>query len=349
MKPPPSRHDRYAHPIGWFRRCGRSGLRLPAISLGAWQNFGGPGTASHGITDPFAFHERARSLIHTAFDLGITHFDFANNYGPPPGAAEQRVGRILQDLPREELILSSKAGYLMWPGPYGNGGSRKYLIESCDQSLVRLGTPHLDIFYHHRPDPETPLEETLGALDTIVRSGRALYAGLSNYPGARVAEVLALCERHHWVKPIIHQPKYHLLHRPIEADLLPVLEPAGLGVIAFSPLAQGLLTGKYLAGIPLDSRAGATTTTTLRREQLDPGTLAKVRALGALAVERGQSLAQFAITWVLRHSAMTSALIGASRPEQITELTAAADSPPLSDEELARIETILGEAPPPVS
>lgn len=331
---------RYDQPEQWFRRCGRSGLKLPAVSLGFWQNFGDPGTASHGIEDPLAFHERARELIFTAFDNGITHLDFANNYGPPAGAAEARCGRILRDLPREELVISSKAGFEMWPGPYGNWGSRKYLIESCDHSLERLQLDHLDIFYHHRPDPDTPLEETMGALDTIVRSGRAHYCGISNYPGSLVEEVLAICERHSLIKPIIHQPKYNLFHRRIETDLLPVIDRSQLGVICFSPLAQGLLTNKYLGGIPADSRAGSASPF-LRAEQVDPATVAKIQQLHDIAAARHQSLAQMAITWILRLSSVTSALIGASRPGQISELVQAATATPLSAEELTAIDQIL--------
>lgn len=335
-----SASSRYDKPAGWFRRCGRSGLKLPILSLGFWHNFGAPGTAAHGIEDPHAFHERARDLMFTAFDHGITHFDFANNYGPPAGAAEERCGRILPDFPREELVISSKAGFRMWEGPYGDWGSRKYLIESCDQSLERLRLEHVDIFYHHRPDPETPLEETMGGLDTIVRSGRAHYCGVSNYPGARLREALEVCERHGFVKPIIHQPKYNLFHRPIETDLLPVVEEAGLGVICFSPLAQGLCTGKYLKGIPADSRAGGAHGF-LKEEHVSETVVEKARALNAIAEERGQSLAQLAITWVLRHSTITSALIGASRPDQIVELAKVAEATPISEGELARIETIL--------
>ena len=333
--------DRYDKPANWFRRCGRSGLKLPAVSLGFWQNFGDPGTASHGIEDPLAFHERARSLIFTAFDQGITHFDFANNYGPPAGAAEARCGRILRDLPREELVISSKAGFVMWPGPYGNWGSRKYLIESCDQSLDRLQLDHVDIFYHHRPDPETPLEETLGALDTIVRTGRAHYCGISNYPGALAEEAMAVCEQQNFIRPIIHQPKYNLFHRTIESDLLPVIEQRQLGVICFSPLAQGLLTNKYLEGIPSDSRAGSSSPF-LREEQVDASMVEQVRGLNQIAQARGQSLAQMAITWILRWPTVSSALIGASRPGQITELVQAAEAPPLSQEELDAIDRILG-------
>lgn len=332
--------SRYQKSASWFRRCGRSGLRLPAISLGCWHNFGAAGTASHGATEETPFHERARELIFTAFDHGITHFDFANNYGPPPGAAEERCGRILRDLPRGEIVIASKAGWPMWPGPYGDGGSRKYLVQSCDESLKRLRVDHLDIFYHHRPDPHTPLEESIEALDFIVRSGRALYAGISSYPGALTEEALRLAETQSWTRPIIHQPKYNLFERGIEDGLLPVATERQLGLIVFSPLAQGLLTDKYLRGIPSDSRA-ANPAGVLKGESLTPAILTRVAALDAIARDRGQTLAQMAITWVLRHDLIASALIGASRPAQITELAAAAEAPPLSAGELARIETAL--------
>lgn len=334
--------QRYDRPEGWFRRCGTSGLQLPAVSLGFWQNFGAPESASCGIREETSFHEHCRSILVAAFDCGITHFDFANNYGPPPGAAEARCGRILADLPREEIVVSSKAGFRMQPGPYGDGGSRKYLIESCDQSLRRLKLDHLDVFYHHRPDPETPLEETLGALDQIVRSGRALYVGLSNYPGARLREALALCHREGWARPVLHQPKYHMFHRRIEEDLLPVTREAGLGVICFSPLAQGVLTDKYLSGVPQDSRA-ASASGTLREDQLSPDQLRRVKALHEVAVSRGQSLAQLAIAWVLRDPAVTSALIGASRPGQVRELAEGFRPEGLTGAEAQQIEAILAD------
>jgi len=278
-----------------------------------------------------------------AFELGITHFDFANNYGPPPGAAEERCGKILKDMPRNELVISSKAGFRMWPGPYGDGGSRKYLIESCDESLKRLQLDHLDIFFHHRPDPRTPLEETVEALDYIVRSGRAHYAGISNYPGGRTEEVFEICKEHRLIKPTIHQPKYNMLDRKVEQDLLPVAEKEGFGVIVFSPLAQGLLTNKYLEGIPADSRA-ATPSGFLKSDQIGDDRLKLIKQLNDLAAERGQSLAQMSVTWILRNRPITSALVGASRPAQIKELVAAAEAPPLSDEELAKIDSIIQEA-----
>jgi L-glyceraldehyde 3-phosphate reductase len=327
-------------PDGWFRRCGATGLRLPAISLGCWHNFGAPGTASYGGSEEKAFHENARAMLLRAFDLGITHFDLANNYGPPPGSAEERVGRILEELPRDELIIASKAGYRMWPGPYGDGGSRKYLLASLDQSLRRLRLDYVDIFYSHRPDPETPLEETLGALDHAVRSGKALYAGISNYSGALTADILRICERDGLIKPIIHQPSYSMLRRQPEADLYPVTARLGLGVIAFSPLRQGLLSGKYLQGIPEDSRA-AVPAGFLKREDVTPELVAKLRQLNDIAAARGQSLAQMALTWVLRPGAATSALIGASRPEQLDENVRALDAAPLSADELRRIDEIL--------
>ena len=327
-------------PEGWFRRCGASGLRLPAISLGGWHNFGAAGTGSQGITEEGEFHEQCRRILFTAFDVGITHFDLANNYGPPPGSAEERVGRVVKELPRDELILATKAGYRMWPGPYGDGGSRKYLLASLDQSLRRLGLDYVDIFYHHHPDPETPLEETLGALDHAVRSGKALYAGISNYSGAQTADVIRLCERHGWTPPVIHQPSYSMLNRRPENDLFPVAGRFGMGVIVFSPLQQGLLTEKYLAGIPELSRA-ASEHGFLRREAVTPALVERLRRLNAISAERGQSLAQLALAWTLRPGAATSALIGASRPEQIRENARALEAPPFSEEELRRIEEIL--------
>ncbi len=334
-------------PKNWFRRCGRSGLMLPAISLGCWHNFGGP-LEGHSEAD---WHENCRRMLFAAFDAGITHFDLANNYGPPPGSAEERVGRILKEdfaAYRDELIISTKAGYRMWDGPYGEWGSRKYLLASLDASLKRLKLDYVDIFYSHRPDPPasggapggTPLEETLGALDQAVRSGKAIYAGISSYRGAATADALATCERHGLAKPIIHQPNYNLLDRWIEPDLLPVTERFGLGVIAFCPLAQGLLTDKYLAGIPEGSRA-ATKTGFLRPNQITPDKLNKVRALNDVAQARGQSLAQMALAWTLRLPAVTSALIGASRPQQILENAAAVPKADFSAEELKKIDAIL--------
>jgi L-glyceraldehyde 3-phosphate reductase len=331
-------------PEGWFRRCGRSGLKLPAISLGCWHNFGAPGTGSAGGSEEGTFHENCRRILFRAFELGITHFDLANNYGPPPGSAEERVGRVLKELPRDELIIATKAGYRMWDGPYGDGGSRKYLLASLDQSLRRLGLDYVDIFYHHRPDSETPLEETLGALDHAVRSGKALYAGISNYSGAQTADLLRISERDRLVPPIIHQPSYSMLNRRPESDLFPITARFGLGVIGFCPLQQGLLTAKYLHGIPDDSRA-ASASGFLRREQITPELVAKAQRLNEVAEGRGQTLAQMALAWVLRSGAATSALIGASRPEQIEENVRAVGGAPFSEEDLRRIDAILSGAP----
>jgi len=337
----PDRYD--AADKNWFRRCGRSGLLLPAISLGCWHNFGAPGTDSALHNDEPSFHENAKRLLFTAFDLGITHFDLANNYGPPYGSAEERVGRILKEdfaAYRDELIIATKAGYDMWSGPYGNWGSRKYLLASLDQSLKRLKLDYVDIFYSHRPDPATPLEETMGALDQAVRSGKALYAGISNYRGGYTAEAVGITELHGMAKPIIHQPRYSMFDRWIEKDLLPVIERLGLGVIVFSPMAQGLLSDKYLTGIPADSRAGASGTF-LKPQQITDDKLTKIRKLNDIAQERGQSLAQMALAWVLRFPSVTSALIGASRPEQIKENVEALKAGAFVGEQLERIEAIL--------
>lgn len=328
---------------GWFRRCGNSGLMLPAISLGCWHNFGRAGSDSRHNGDETVFHENCRQMLFTAFDHGITHFDLANNYGPPPGAAEDRVGRILAAdfrAYRDELILSTKAGWDMWPGPYGNWGSRKYLLASLDASLKRLQVDYVDIFYSHRPDPGTPLEETLGALDSAVRSGKALYTGISSYPGTSTAEVVKVCERNGFIKPIIHQPSYSMLNRGIEADLLPVTDLQGLGVIAFCPLQQGLLTSKYLGGIPEDSRASVSTSA-LSPSAIDSITLAKVQALNEIAMSRGQTLAQMALAWVLRTNSITSALIGASRPEQVAENIHMFHRLEFSLEELTVIDSLI--------
>jgi L-glyceraldehyde 3-phosphate reductase len=335
---------RYQSPHkSWFRRCGNSGLMLPAISLGCWHNFGGAGTDAQNHSDETSLHENCRKMLFTAFDLGITHFDLANNYGPPPGSAESRVGRILREdfaSYRDELIISTKAGYEMWPGPYGDFGSRKYLLASLDASLKRLGLDYVDIFYHHRPDPGTPVEESMGALDQAVRSGKAIYAAISNYPGALTADAVAITRREHLTPPILHQPAYHVLHRAIEKDLLGVTQRFGLGVIAFCPLAQGLLTNKYLGGIPKDSRAG-TATGFLRPDQITPQRVETIRRLNDIAQSRGQSLAQMALAWTLRSPAVTSALIGASRPEQIKENVASLNRGDFSPEELAKIDSIV--------
>ncbi|HWA08192.1 MAG TPA: L-glyceraldehyde 3-phosphate reductase [Opitutaceae bacterium] len=322
---------RYATPA-LYRACGRSGLKLPRISLGLWHNF--------GDVDDFA---NSRALVLRAFDLGITHFDLANNYGPPPGSAERNFGRILHaDLAahRDELILSSKAGYPMWEGPYGDWGSRKNLLASLDQSLRRLGLEYVDIFYSHRPDPATPIEETMGALDHAVRSGKALYVGLSNYnpeQTARAAEIL----RGLGTPCLIHQPKYHMFERTPEQGLLAVLEREGIGCIPFCPLAQGLLTNRYLAGIPADSRA-AHDPRFLKPEHITEAKVAQIRQLDSLARARGQSLAQMALAWVLRQPAVTSALIGASRVSQIEDNLGALKNLPFSAAELAQIDRILG-------
>ena len=314
-----------------YNRCGNSGLKLPAISLGLWHNFGG--------VDNF---EIGRKIIRSAFDLGITHFDLANNYGPPPGSAERNFGKILkQDLisHRDELIISSKAGYLMWPGPYGEWGSRKYLLASLDQSLQRMGLDYVDIFYSHRPDPDTPLEETMGALDQIVRSGKALYAGISNYP-ADVTLKAARILRDLGTPCLIHQPKYSMFNRWIEDGLLRALESERIGCIVFSPLAQGLLTDRYLHGIPKNSRAGKPHGF-LRPAQITEDSLAKVRRLNDLARKRGQSLAQMSLAWVLRHPQVTSALVGASSIAQIKDAVGALNNLAFLPEELGTIESIL--------
>ncbi|MEM1109016.1 MAG: aldo/keto reductase [Planctomycetota bacterium] len=329
---------------GWFRRCGRTGLMLPAISLGCWHNFGDAGTDPRQLPES-EFHANVQSMLFAAFDHGITHFDLANNYGPAPGSAEARVGRVLrEDFAgyRDELVISSKAGHLMWPGPYGEWGSRKSLLASLDQSLQRLGLDYVDIFYSHRPDPDgtVPLEETLGALDTAVRQGKALYAGISKYSGERTLESIRICERNGLTKPIIHQPQYSMLDRGIESDLLPVTGELGMGVIAFCPLAQGLLTNKYLGGVPDDSRVKQVSGF-LTEDRVTHELVTKLQKLNAIAEARGQSLAQLALSWALRDSRMTSLIIGASRPSQITENVTAAEKTSFTDEELAAIEETL--------
>ena len=316
-----------------YARCGRSGLKLPRISLGLWHNFGGVDAI-----------ENARSMVWRAFDRGITHFDLANNYGPPPGSAEETFGQILrQDLDgfRDELVISTKAGYLMWPGPYGEWGSRKYLIASLDQSLRRMGLEYVDIFYSHRPDPETPLEETMGALDHIVRSGKALYAGISSYTAEQTRQA-AMILKSLGTPCLIHQPRYSMFDRWIEGGLLTVLREEGMGCIAFSPLAQGLLTDKYLNGIPADSRAGKPHGF-LKREQVTDDKLGKVRRLQEVASARGQTLAQMALAWVLRHPEVTSALIGASRTEQIDDAVDALKGSSFAANELQSIDEILAD------
>jgi L-glyceraldehyde 3-phosphate reductase len=314
-----------------YNRTGRSGLKLPAISLGLWHNFGG--------ADVF---ENARALVRQAFDLGITHFDLANNYGPPYGSAEETFGRILKkDLHafRDELIISSKAGWDMWPGPYGDWGSRKYLVASLDQSLKRMGLDYVDIFYHHRPDPETPLEETMGALDHIVRQGKALYAGISSYNGEQTQKAAAILKQL-GTPCLIHQPIYNMFDRWIETDLLPVLDREGIGCIVFSPLAQGLLTDKYLNGIPEGSRASRADSF-LAPEDITQEKINKVKQLNELAKIRGQTLAQMAITWILRLKSITSVLVGASREKQIIDNVAALNNLKWTDAELRQIDDIL--------
>ena len=315
-----------------YRRCGNSGVMLPALSLGLWHNFG-------DIT-PFSVQQ---SLLRTAFDNGITHFDLANNYGPPYGAAEANFGRHM-DVDwrphRDELFISTKAGYDMWDGPYGNWGSRKYLISSLDQSLRRMHVDYVDLFYHHRPDPNTPIEETMGALDQIVRSGKALYVGISNYNAEQTKAAVRELKRL-GTPCLIHQPRYSMLDRWIEKGLTDVLREERVGCIVFQPLAGGLLTGKYLNGIPEDSRM-KTDGRFLKPDSLKEDTLCRLRTLKAIADERGQKLHHLALEWVLRDETITSALIGASRPEQILDNLAALDAPPLTDEELQRIDAILG-------
>lgn len=314
-----------------YNRCGRSGLKLPAISLGLWHNFGG-----------IDAYENGRNMITRAFDLGITHFDLANNYGPPAGSAEETFGKVLsRDLKpyRDELIISSKAGYYMWPGPYGEWGSRKYMISSLDQSLKRMGLDYVDIFYSHRMDPDTPLEETMMALDHIVRSGKALYVGISNYTPEKTEEAIAILKSL-GTPLLIHQPSYSMLNRWVENGLLDVLEENGVGTIAFTPLQQGLLTNKYLNGIPNDSRA-ASPSVFLNENNITPEVLRKIRALNQMAAARDQSLAQFALAWVLRGKRVTSALIGASKVSQIEDNVATLNNLEFSKEELDRIETIL--------
>ncbi len=326
--PAPERYTAVA-----YRRCGRNGLTLPVISLGLWQNF--------GADRPL---EASRAIIRRAFDVGITHFDLANNYGPPYGSAEETFGRIFAtDLAayRDELVISTKAGYDMWPGPYGDGGSRKYLLASLDQSLRRMGLAYVDIFYSHRFDPDTPLEETMGALDSAVRQGKALYAGISSYSGRRTREAAAILRRL-GTPLLIHQPSYSLLNRWIEEDLLAVLAEEGVGCIVFSPLAQGLLTDRYLAGVPAGSRASHPGT--LSPEMLTEDTLAKVRALNGIAQRRGQTLAQMALAWTLRDPRVTSTLIGVSSVAQLEQNIAALRRLDFSADELAEIDRYATES-----
>ena len=315
-----------------YRRSGRSGLKLPAITLGLWYNFGG--------VDVF---ENGRSMIHRAFDLGITHFDLANNYGPPYGSAEETFGRILaKDLApyRDELLISSKAGYDMWPGPYGEWGSRKYLVASIDQSLKRMGLDYVDIFYSHRFDPDTPLEETMGALDFIVRSGRALYVGISSYSAEQTQQAAAIL-RDLGTPCLIHQPRYNMFDRWIEDGLLDVLQEDGIGCIGFSSLAQGILTDKYLKGLPEGSRGAKYNDELHWGDKISQAKINKVAKLNELAKARGQSMAQMAMAWTLRHPQMTSALIGASKIRHVEEAVSALDNLAFSEDELAQIESIL--------
>lgn len=321
--------DRYQH-MQW-RRSGRSGLKLPAISLGLWHNFGDNTQL-----------DVSRQLLRHAFDHGITHFDLANNYGPPPGSAEVNFGRIMREdfqAHRDELIISTKAGYIMWEGPYGDWGSRKYLVASLDQSLRRMGLEYVDIFYHHRPDPDTPLEETMRALDHVVRQGKALYAAISNYPAERAADAMAIL-RDLGTPCLIHQPRYSLFERTPEQGLLQTLDAHGAGCIAFSPLAGGVLTDRYLQGIPQDSRV-ASGSKFLNESQLTDEKMEKVRRLNAIAQQRGQKLAQMALTWVLRDPRITSVLIGASKTAQIDDALQMLSQAPLRDDELAAIESAL--------
>lgn len=314
-----------------YRRCGRSGLRLSALSLGLWHNFGGVDRL-----------ENARDMLRLAFDRGITHFDLANNYGPPPGSAEEHFGRLLRQdfMPyRDELIISTKAGYHMWPGPYGEWGSKKYLVSSLDQSLRRMGLDYVDIFYSHRPDPDTPMEETMGALDLICRQGKALYVGISNYSATQTAQAVEILQRL-GTPCLIHQPKYSMFERWVEGGLLDVLEKEGVGCIPFSPLAQGLLTDRYLKGIPGDSRAAAPHGF-LKESAITPEMLQKITALNDIARSREQTLAQMAIAWLLKDARVTSVLIGASRPAQIEDCLGALSNISFEAETLAKIEAIL--------
>ncbi|ACT00294.1 aldo/keto reductase [Paenibacillus sp. JDR-2] len=324
-----ARQERYESMT--YNRCGKSGLKLSAISLGLWHNFGG-----------IDKYENGRAMVRRAFDLGITHFDLANNYGPPPGSAEESFGRMLKDdlSPyRDELIISTKAGYYMWPGPYGEWGSKKSLVSSLDQSLKRMGVDYVDIFYHHRPDPDTPLEETMAALDMIVRQGKALYVGISNYRPEQTREASRILKQL-GTPCVIHQPNYSMMSRWIEDGLQEVLEEEGIGSIVFSPLEKGILTDRYLNGITSDSRA-AGPSVFLRPEDINETRLAKVKELNKLALERGQKLSQMALAWVLRGGRVTSALIGASKVEQIEDAVGALANASFSQEELDRIENIL--------
>lgn len=312
-----------------YRRCGKSGLKLPAISLGCWHNFGG--------TSPT---ENQKQMLHTAFDCGITHFDLANNYGPPYGSAESNVGKMLADFPRDELIISSKAGYDMWPGPYGEWGSRKYMLASLDQSLKRLGVDYVDIFYSHRLDPDTPLEETLGALDTAVKMGKALYVGISSYDSVKTRQAVEICKSNGFSRLLIHQPNYSMLNRWVEKSLLGVCDSDGMGVIAFCPLFQGLLTDKYLNGVPDGSR-GSLDNSPLRPTELTTEIIDVIQSLNHHANQRGQTLAQMAIAWILRNPEITSVLVGASSPKQIVANCKSVENAEFSQEEIGLLDDIL--------
>ena len=317
-----------------FRRLGSSGISFPAVSLGCWNNFGAE-----------ADEDLCKQLVFTAFDQGVTHFDLANNYGPPPGSAEERFGKILRQLPRDEIIISTKAGYLMWEGPYGDGGSRKYLLASLDQSLRRLQVEYVDIFYHHRPDPETRLDESLGALDSAVRQGKALYSAISNYDADQTRRAVSCAEANGFAPLLVNQSKYNMFQRDIEDELLSVAAEAGMGVVVYSPLAQGLLTNRYLTSIPSGSRAGRKDdySGALTARQVTDEVLTRVRALQEVARRRGQSLAQLAIAWAIRDrqgGQTAAALVGASSVEQLSDNLRAADGPPLSEDELSEIDGI---------
>lgn len=320
-----------------YRRCGRWGLQLPAITLGCWHNFGGD-----SVTD------NQRDMVHTAFDAGITHFDLANNYGPPYGTAEVNVGKILQELPRDEILITTKAGYDMWPGPYGEWSTRKYLLASLDQSLKRIGVEYVDLFYSHRFDPNTPLDETLGALDTAVNQGKALYVGISSYLADQTRDAVQVSKDRTFAPLTIHQPNYSMLNRWAERGLMDACGELGLGIIAFCPLFQGLLSDKYLEGIPAGSRASLENSP-LRREDVSEQNLAVIRELNEHAKQRGQTLAQMALSWVLRDERVTSALIGASRPEQILENAKAASQTDFTADELGKLDSILAKAELPPS
>lgn len=322
--------NRYDHVQ--YKRCGKSGIKLPRVSLGLWHNFGGVDV-----------YENSLEIILKAFDFGITHFDLANNYGPPAGSAEESFGRVLQNelKPyRDELFISTKAGYYMWPGPYGEWGSRKYLISSLNQSLKRMGLEHVDLFYHHRPDPDTPLEETMQALDYAVRSGKAMYVGISNYPANEAEKAIEILKQL-GTPCLIHQPRYSMLDRWVEDGLLDVLEKHGAGCIPFSPLAQGLLTNKYLDGIPPGSRVHKKHGF-LKEEHVTPGVIEKVKALNNIANKRGQTLAQMALAWVLKDERVTSVLVGASSIQQLEDNIESTENTVFSDSELKKIDTILG-------